>query len=336
MLENFFLESKWRRALLGETLGTMFLCMTVVVASAILQQQYFVALTVAAQVVGYTFVGAGFLNPAIAAGVTVIRIRRSSVSGRIGGTRMALIQFLSFVAVECVAAFAGAALGYALLGTHQQRETFPAPEPNQGLDASIPRAMLAEFVFTFQLTYAMVNTCVAKEYDRVNVNRFLGPSIGCILFVGAMIAGPISGAALNPAIATALQMFQCMIQVGSSRTNGSCRPLSFIWLYWLCELAGGVCAGLCFLLVSNEAEPSEYDEVVEVSMRPESKGEDALNGLDVTVTSVAGPRSTAQHGTERDSLLHHRARTGTLTQRRPTMGGAGGGAGMHTLLDLDS
>lgn len=318
MFEHIFLRSKWRRSIGGETIGTAFLCMTVVVASAILQDPKFIALTIAAQMVGYTFVGAGFLNPAVAAGVTLIRIRRRSA--KIGAARMALIQLASFVATECAAAFAGAALGYALLGTDAQRQSFPAPEPFVGNDAHLPRAMLAEFIFTFQITYVMMNTCVAKEFDRVNVNRFLGPSIGCVLFVGIMIAGPISGAAMNPAIATALQLFQCIIQVGAS-ANGSCRPLTYLWMYWIFEVLGGVCAGVCFLLFSNEADPSEFDEFVE-DLRPESKDDPLHTQHDDAAAVGFGPRST-----ERDSLC--RRRTQTLTCVRPAT------AGMHTLLDLD-
>jgi glycerol uptake facilitator-like aquaporin len=270
MLEKFFLQSKWRRSILGEFVGTMFLTMTVVVSIAVVQQPFFTAMAVGAQIAGYTFVGAGFLNPALAAGLTVLRIRRAAVSGHRSGTRKALLQFATLVAAESVGAFAGAALGYGFLGTQQQRDSFPAPEPNQQLDAPIPRAMLAEFVFMFQMAYTMLGTCMSKEFDHLNVYRFLGPSIGLVVFVGTMVAGPISGAALNPAIATGLQIFQCIIQVGSSRANGYCKPLSFIWLYWSCALVGGVGAGLCFLLVSSEAEPSEFDGMVDVSNHPET------------------------------------------------------------------
>ncbi len=59
---------------------------------------------------------------------------------------------------------------------------------------------------------------------------------------GAMTVGSVSGGAFNPAVSTGLQLSKCFV-------TGSCKALSYIWLYWLAQFgAAGLAAG-CFLTI---------------------------------------------------------------------------------------
>lgn len=306
----------------AEFLSTGLLLLTITMCNAVINDPLHTPLAIAGQVVALTFVGAGNGNPAIAIGVTVIRLRRAKVAPRPGSERLALLQFLSWVLMEVLGATCGALVGWALLTSDAQRQLFPAPIPAGGDASSIPRALLAEFVFTFQLVYVMIFTCVAKEFEKVNVNRFLGPCLGCVAFVGMSVAGPISGAALNPAVATSLQVVQCMMKVGAS--SEECRPLSYIWLYWLAELFAGVCAALCFLLASNEADPTDCEELCFVSPHFATDSDVSLQTNDnIASTKLCHPQST-----ERDSLLRRSSACHRITR-------ASCASGMRTLVDLE-
>lgn len=322
MLTKVYFPSKLARSLLSEFVGSGMLLMTIVLASCYLPENLHVALAIAAQVVGYTYVGGGMNNCAILTGVTLVRIRRGEHAKKTAVVSSALRQWLLFALVEHIGAFVGVFIGYGLLGNDATRNRFPVPQPSDGLDNKIPRAMLAEFVFTFQLVYVMLFTCVAKEFDRVNVNRFLGPSLGCVIFVAVSVAGPISGAALNPIVATSLQLVQCM--VGVSKSTSRCNPLSFLWMYWLMHLCAGFCAGICFLLASNEADPSEYDDVMD------EEEVTAPCDADATIISTEFQAHANATPTERTSLVG-RARTSTEHRRR-TRASQGG---MKTLADLE-
>ncbi len=96
---------------------------------------------------------------------------------------------------------------------------------------SITAALLAEFLFTFALTYVVLNVATAKGTDG---NSFYGWAIGFTVLAGAYAVGSISGGAFNPAVAV----------------GGSVMGLfawGNIWIYLLAELAGGAVAAYAFL-----------------------------------------------------------------------------------------
>lgn len=339
MFENWYFESKWRRHLLAEFIGTWLLVMTASLCGALINDPLRTPLTIGAEVVGLTFVGAGTLNPALAVALTMVRIRRVSVSKKPGGPRLAVVQMLTWIPTQILGATIGALFAVLLLSTEEQRQRFPAPQPASSEISDVLRALLAEFFFTFQLVYIMLFTCVAKEYDRVNVNRFLGPGLGCIVFVGACAAGPISGAPVNPAAATALQLVQCMIRVGPSANE--CKPLSFLWLYWVAEISAAFVATTAFLFASNESDPSEFDEAVFVEeVRDAAQYTCILTPPEESGESVCKPVCVVQGTGEERHLLNTRTSDGrcSLIRRRMSSGhalpGSGGGR-VTTLLDLE-
>lgn len=100
----------------------------------------------------------------------------------------------------------------------------------------IPKALIAEFLFTFALCYVVLNVATAKAN---NGNSFYGLAIGFTVLVGAYAVGPISGGAFNPAVAVGITVMGL-----SAITN--------IWIFLAANLAGGLVAGLAFKVLNPD------------------------------------------------------------------------------------
>jgi aquaporin Z len=96
--------------------------------------------------------------------------------------------------------------------------------------ASVGRALLADFLFTFALAYVVLNVATAKANAG---NSFYGLAIGFTVLAGAFAVGAISGAAFNPAVAVGITV------MGVS-------PVANIWIYLVANFAGGALAGVTF------------------------------------------------------------------------------------------
>ena len=101
------------------------------------------------------------------------------------------------------------------------------------LDDKILLAMLAEFIGTFALVFAIMGAAVDPRTDRA-----LGPlAIGAVLGVGVMVMGPLTGAGFNPARA-----------FGPALVSGSWGGFGhFVWPYVVAPLIGAVAAALAYL-----------------------------------------------------------------------------------------
>ncbi len=97
-------------------------------------------------------------------------------------------------------------------------------------------ALVAEFLFTFALVYVVLNSATAKANAG---NSFYGLAIGFTVLIGAFAVGPISGAALNPAVA-----------VGASVMGFF--AWSNIWIYLVADLLGGAAAAATFKFLNPE------------------------------------------------------------------------------------
>src|SRR5437764_12748564 len=93
--------------------------------------------------------------------------------------------------------------------------------------ASVPRALLAEFLFTFALAYVVLNVATAKGTEN---NSFYGLAIGFTVLTGAFAVGSISEGAFNPAVAVGITL------MGLTK-------MANIWIYFVADLAGGAVAG---------------------------------------------------------------------------------------------
>jgi aquaporin Z len=102
--------------------------------------------------------------------------------------------------------------------------------------ASIPQALLAEFLFTFALAYVVLNSATAKGTAN---NSFYGLAIGMTVMVGAFSVGSISGGAFNPAVALGIGMMKLV-------------KISQIWVHISADLVGGMLAALTFRLLNPD------------------------------------------------------------------------------------
>ena len=102
--------------------------------------------------------------------------------------------------------------------------------------ASIPQALVAEFLFTFALAYVVLNSATAKGTAN---NSFYGLAIGMTVMVGAFSVGSISGGAFNPAVALGIGMMKLV-------------NISQIWIHISADLVGGMLAALTFKLLNPD------------------------------------------------------------------------------------
>jgi aquaporin Z len=109
----------------------------------------------------------------------------------------------------------------------------PAAEP---ITPDVPRALVAEFMYTFALCYVMLNVATSRGTSG---NSFYGLAIGFTVLAGTYSVGAISGGAFNPAVAVGITM------MGKS-------AVADIWIYLAANFAGGAVAALVFRAVNPD------------------------------------------------------------------------------------
>jgi aquaporin Z len=90
--------------------------------------------------------------------------------------------------------------------------------------------LLAEFLFTFALVLAVLNTATAKGTEG---NSFYGLAIGFTVLAGAFAVGSIASAAFNPAVAVGISVM-------------GMAAWAKIWIYFLANFLGGALAAYAF------------------------------------------------------------------------------------------
>ncbi len=104
------------------------------------------------------------------------------------------------------------------------------------LMAVLPKALLAEILFTFALAYVVLNVATAKGTEG---NPFYGLAIGSTVMAGAFAVGGISGGVFNPAVAVGISV------MGISSWGN-------IWVYLVANFVG---AGLAVFVFKSVNEP---------------------------------------------------------------------------------
>jgi aquaporin Z len=102
----------------------------------------------------------------------------------------------------------------------------------------IPKALLAEFLFTFALVTVVLNVATAKGTEG---NSFYGLAIGFTVLAGAFAVGGISGGVFNPAVAVGISIMNL-----SSWSN--------IWIFLVANFAAGIAAAMVFKFVNGPDE----------------------------------------------------------------------------------
>ncbi|MBI4520556.1 MAG: aquaporin [Gemmatimonadetes bacterium] len=98
------------------------------------------------------------------------------------------------------------------------------------LFVDVPRALLAEFLFTFALVLVVLSVATARGTAG---NSFYGLAIGFTVLAGAYAVGGISGGAFNPAVAVGIAMLGLV-------SGGS------LWIYAVANLLAGAAAAALF------------------------------------------------------------------------------------------
>lgn len=128
------------------------------------------------------------------------------------------------VAPYMIVQVAGAALAACTVGF-----LYGSPQSTLTI-ANVPKAFLAEFLFTYALAYVVLNVATAKATAN---NSFYGLAIGFTVLTGAFAVGGISGGAFNPAVAVGIGMMKLV-------------NVSQIWIHIVADLLGGATAALVF------------------------------------------------------------------------------------------
>ena len=202
-----------------EAIGTFFLVFTIgMVVMEPAAPLGFAPLAIGTVLAVVIFVGGhvsgGMYNPAVSLAV--------AVRGKMSYADMVIYW---------VAQLAGAAAaGYLVI----YMKGAPAATP---FAPDMTKALIAEFVFTFLLTFTVLNVATAKGTEN---NSFYGWAIGMSVLAGAYAVGTVSGGAFNPAVAVGVTLMGLF-----SWTN--------IWIYFVANLAAGIVAALIF----KAAHPGE-------------------------------------------------------------------------------
>jgi aquaporin Z len=204
---------------LAEFIGTFFLvltigCTAVKTGSGVIPPLA-IGSILAVMIFANGHVSGAHLNPAV---TLAVWLRGRCVTADVPGYMIA--QVLGGVAAAFVALFV------------IQGEAFLTPEKR--LD--VPRALVAEFCFTFALCYVVLNVATAKGTSG---NSFYGLAIGFTVLAGAFSVGAVSGGAFNPAVACAL------VILGAT-------GLPDLWILLVGTFAGGAVAALAFKFINPE------------------------------------------------------------------------------------
>ncbi len=168
---------------------------------------YGLALAVMTSALGAT--SGGHFNPAVTLGF-VVTGRQSLTS--------AITYWLSQVLGAVVA---GVLLRAAVPGEAGDAVHYGVPAIAAGITLS--QAFILEFVLTFFLVTVVWGTTVDERAPKIG-----GFGIGLTFMMGVLVAGPLTGAAMNPARA-----------FGAALVSGNWQSH---WLYWLAPMLGGAAA----------------------------------------------------------------------------------------------
>jgi len=100
----------------------------------------------------------------------------------------------------------------------------------------VPRALVAEFLYTFALCYVVLNIATAKGTSG---NSAYGLAIGFTVLTGAYAVGGISGGAFNPAVAVGVTVM-------------GLQSMANIWIFLVANFAGGVAAATIFKAINPQ------------------------------------------------------------------------------------
>jgi len=199
------------RKYLTEFIGTFFLVFTVAMAAVAGHAGDFAGLAIGGVLMVMIFAGGhisgGHYNPAVSMAV----FSRGALPGR---------EMINYWVAQMLGGAVAAALASQLYGAAAAAKLGP----------DLPRALTAEFLFTFALGLVVVLTATAKATQG---NSFYGLAIGFTVVAGAYAVGKVSGGAFNPAVAGGIGILGVL-------------GWGEVVAYWAAQLVAGAVAGRLF------------------------------------------------------------------------------------------
>jgi aquaporin Z len=196
---------------------------------------FFLVLTIGLSVLG----GVVPAPLAIAAALTVMIYSGGHLSGAHFNPAVTVAVFLrgKLKAADVIPYWAAQLIG-ATLAAFTVTFLLGKTGQNTPIAASLPQALLAEFLFTFALAWVILNVATAKGNAG---NSFYGIAIGLTVLTGAFTVGGLTGGAFNPAVALGAALMKLI-------------PLSQIWIHIVADTAGGIVAALAFKALAFDAD----------------------------------------------------------------------------------
>lgn len=202
--------------LLTEFVGTFFLVL--VIGLSVSASPALAALAIGSGLMAMIYMGGhvsgAHYNPAV---TLAVWMRRRITASEAGG----------YVGVQILAALVASLL----LATVLERPLTIAPVAG----TTTAQFFVLEMLFTFALVLVILNVATTKGTAG---NGFYGLAIGFTVLAGALAAGPISGAAFNPAVALGPILTDVLFGTGATLVG--------LPIYLVSTLAGGALAALFF------------------------------------------------------------------------------------------
>ncbi|MEP6666459.1 MAG: aquaporin [Nocardioidaceae bacterium] len=209
------------RAYIAEFIGTCIFTATVLAVT--LSASDLAPLTIGAALMAMVYASAhlsgAHFNPAI------------SLAAVIRGT-LAIVDVVPYFAAQLLGAFAAYLLMFGTYG-----DQLDLVSSSLDLGGLVVAAFLAELVFTFALVWVYLSTMTSSVHAG---NSFYGLAIGGTVAAGTAVAGPISGAALNPVVAFALSLAGIF-------------AWKWLAIYVFAQLLGATLAAVAFLGLNPDA-----------------------------------------------------------------------------------
>jgi len=157
-----------------------------------------------------------------------------------------------------------------------------------GVGFGFLEAVLAEVLYTFMLSFVVLNVAASKRNGCGTGQEFYGLAIGFVIIAGAYGAGAISGGCFNPAVAIGLDV--------SSAFHG----VKWCFVYTVAEVIGAALAAGLFRVVRPEdflaTVPKDFESPLQAKLVSEFLGTYILVltvGLNVLAQSPAAAFSIA-------------------------------------------
>jgi aquaporin Z len=212
------------RKLVTEFIGTFFLVLTI--GLAVTGEVALAAIAIGSVLMVMVYMGGhisgAHYNPAVTLAVWL--------RGKIEAT-----EAVAYIGTQLVAAVVAALVSNMVAGG-----TF-APAPADGVGLGV--FFLLELLFTFALALVVLNVATATTTAG---NSFYGLAIGFTVAVGALVVGPLTGGAFNPAVGFGPVVIDSMLGSGG---------LSNLWVYLAAPSLGGLLAAVVFKFQNPESAP---------------------------------------------------------------------------------